>query len=74
MINDKELLAMIRDSKTQREGFAVLVSQYSEPLYWKVRHIVLDHDDADDVLQNAFVKIREERSSSLLRTFAPRSR
>ena len=56
MINDKELLAMIRDSKTQREGFAVLVSQYSEPLYWKVRHIVLDHDDADDVLQNAFVK------------------
>ena len=56
MINDKELLAMIRDPKTQREGFAVLVSQYSEPLYWKVRHIVLDHDDADDVLQNAFVK------------------
>jgi hypothetical protein len=47
MINDKELLAMIRDPKTQREGFAVLVSQYSEPLYWKVRHIVLDHDDAD---------------------------
>ena len=33
MINDKELLAMIRDPKTQREGFAVLVSQYSEPLY-----------------------------------------
>ena len=56
MINDKELLAMIRDPKTQREGFAVLVSQYGEPLYWKVRHIVLDHDDADDVLQNAFVK------------------
>lgn len=47
---------MIRDPKTQREGFAVLVSQYGEPLYWKVRHIVLDHDDADDVLQNAFVK------------------
>ena len=57
MINDKELLAMIRDPKTQREGFAVLVSQYSEPLYWKVRHIVLDHDDADDVLQNAFVRL-----------------
>ena len=57
MINDKELLAMIRDPKTQREGFAVLVSQYSEPLYWKVRHIVLDHDDADDVLQNTFIKV-----------------
>ena len=56
MIKDKELLAMLRDPKTQREGFAVLVNQYSEPLYWKVRHILLDHDDADDVLQNAFVK------------------
>lgn len=56
MMKDKELLAMLKDPKTQREGFAVLVSQYSEPLYWKVRHIVIDHDDADDVLQNAFVK------------------
>ena len=56
MINDKELLAMIRDPKTQREGFAVLVSQYSEPLYWKVRHIVLTHEDANDVLQNVFLK------------------
>lgn len=56
MINDKELLAMLKEPKTQREGFAVLVSQYSEPLYWKIRRIVIDHDDANDVLQNAFVK------------------
>lgn len=56
MINDKELLEMLKEPKTQREGFAVLVSQYSEPLYWKIRRIVIDHDDANDVLQNAFVK------------------
>ena len=56
MMKDKELLAMLKDPKTQREGFSVMVSQYSESLYWKVRHIVIDHDDADDVLQNAFVK------------------
>lgn len=56
MIKDKELLELLRNPKTQREGFAVLVKQYSETLYWKVRHIVLDHDDADDVLQNTFVK------------------
>ena len=49
MMKDKELLAMLKDPKTQREGFAVMVSQYSESLYWKVRHIVIDHDDADDV-------------------------
>lgn len=56
MIKDKELLSMLRDPKTQRAGFSVLVSQYSESLYWKVRHIVLDHDDANDVLQNTFIK------------------
>ena len=56
MIKDKELLSMLREPKTQRAGFSVLVSQYSESLYWKVRRIVIDHDDANDVLQNAFIK------------------
>lgn len=56
MIKDKELLELLRNPLTQREGFAVLVKQYSEALYWKIRRIVLDHDDADDVLQNTFLK------------------
>ena len=42
--------------KTQRKAFEQIVAQYSEQLYWKVRHIVLVHEDADDVLQNSFVK------------------
>lgn len=33
-----------------------MVHQYSEQLYWKIRHIVIDHDDASDVLQNTFLK------------------
>lgn len=56
-LSDKEMIDMLRDPHTRREGFAVLVRQYSEPLYWKVRHIVLNHEDANDVLQNAFLKI-----------------
>lgn len=56
MIKDKELHSMLREPKTQRAGFSVLVSQYSESLYWKVRRIVIDHDDANDVLQNTFIK------------------
>ena len=36
--------------------FANIVAQYSERLYWTVRRIVIDHDDADDVLQNTFMK------------------
>lgn len=39
-----------------RATFADIVNQYSEPLYWKIRHIVLNHDDANDVLQNVFIK------------------
>lgn len=35
----------------------MLVRQYSEPLYWKIRRIVLNHEDADDVLQNVFMKV-----------------
>ena len=35
----------------------MLVHQYSEPLYWKIRRIVLNHEDADDVLQNVFMKV-----------------
>lgn len=56
-LSDKEMIDMLQDPHTKREGFAVLVRQYSEPLYWKVRRIVLNHEDANDVLQNAFLKI-----------------
>ena len=56
--SDKEMIDMLQDPHTRREGFAVLVRQYSEPLYWKqIRRMVIDHDDANDVLQNAFLKI-----------------
>ena len=56
MINDKELLSLLGDPKTRREGFSAMVTQYSEPLYWKVRRVVLNHEDANDVLQNTFIK------------------
>ncbi len=39
-----------------RADFRQIVDQYSQPLYWKIRRIVIDHDDADDVLQNVFIK------------------
>lgn len=39
-----------------KKSFSDIVSQYSEPLYWKIRHIVLNHDDANDILQNVFIK------------------
>lgn len=57
ILSDSELVEMLRKPRTRREGFAVLVKQYSEKLYWKVRRIVLSHEDANDVLQNVFIKV-----------------
>ncbi len=42
--------------ETKEKKFSQLVEQYSERLYWQVRRIVLTHEDANDVVQNAFVK------------------
>lgn len=55
-IDDKEIVKKLEDPKTQRKAFSLIVSQYTEPLYWKIRRIVLTHDDANDVLQNVFIK------------------
>ena len=56
MYNDQDLIALLQDPKTRREGFDKAVRQYSEQLYWQVRRIVLTHEDSDDVLQNVFLK------------------
>ena len=63
MAKDSEILSLLSDGETQKQGFELLVRTYSEPLYYKVRHIVLYHDDANDVLQNAFIKVWNHLSS-----------
>jgi RNA polymerase sigma-70 factor (ECF subfamily) len=55
-INDNDITRLLADPKTQRQAFTQVVRQYSEPLYWKICRMVLSHDDANDVLQNTFVK------------------
>ena len=54
--SDEVLVSQLNDPKTRRSAFATIVRQYHEPLYWKVRRIVLDHDDANDIMQNVFLK------------------
>lgn len=53
---DKQLIAMLNDPSTRQDGFALMVGKYSSKLYWQLRHLVTWHDDADDALQNTFVK------------------
>lgn len=56
MTDDKLLIKQLADPKTRYKAFETAVRQYSEQLYWQIRRFVLSHDDADDVLQNTFVK------------------
>lgn len=51
-----ELIARLRDPKTCRQAFSEVIATYSEPLYWQIRRMVQDHDDANDLLQNTFMK------------------
>lgn len=55
-ISDTELLAQFRIPETRDAAFSSLVKKYQERLYWHIRRIVVDHDDANDVLQNVFIK------------------
>lgn len=62
-VDEKSLLRLLADERTQRQAFSQIVSQYSEQLYWHIRRMVLSHDDANDVLQNTFIKAWQGLSS-----------
>jgi RNA polymerase sigma factor (sigma-70 family) len=55
--DDKELLYQFREAATKEQAFTALVKKYQEKLYWHIRRLVVDHDDANDVMQNVFIKV-----------------
>ena len=58
-MDDHELLSKIRDPETRNYGFNMLVRTYQQKVYWLVRKMVIDHDDADDVTQEVFIKVHK---------------
>jgi len=54
--SEREVLALLQEESTQKKGFEMIVTEYSEQLYWQIRRMVLSHDDANDILQNTFIK------------------
>ncbi|MEM9390037.1 MAG: sigma-70 family RNA polymerase sigma factor [Bacteroidota bacterium] len=56
-MEDKELLERLRNEETRNFAFNQLVRKYQERIYWHVRKMVIDHDDADDLVQDVFVKV-----------------
>ncbi len=57
MTEDNSLRQMLQDSSQREEGFRMLMKQFGQTLYWHIRRIVVGHDDAEDVLQETFIKI-----------------
>lgn len=57
VLDEENLVKRLKDPGTREDSYRLLVSTYSKRLYWHIRKIVLDHDDADDVLQNTFIKV-----------------
>jgi RNA polymerase sigma-70 factor (ECF subfamily) len=55
--DDKELLYLFKDPVTKESAFTAILKKYQEKLYWHIRRMVIDHDDANDVLQNMFIKV-----------------
>lgn len=57
MISDSELIQKLQDETQRREAFSLLIKKYQQKIYWHIRKMVIDHDDADDVVQETFIKI-----------------
>lgn len=56
-VDDKELLRQFREPELKEKAFTAIMKKYQEKMYWHIRRMVVNHEDANDVLQNAFIKI-----------------
>ena len=56
-IADNELLIQFRDPVTKERAYTAIIKKYQEKLYWHIRRMVVDHDDANDVLQNVLIRV-----------------
>lgn len=54
---DSELLLQFRNPDTREQAFTAIIKKYQEKLYWHIRRMVVDHEDANDVLQNVFIRV-----------------
>ncbi len=70
---ETNIIALLQNPDTRGKAFTDIVTQYREQLYWQIRRMVLSHEDADDLLQNTFIKawtnIENFRGDSKLSTW-----
>lgn len=53
---EEKLMDDLKDPSQRSRAFGQLVQNYQQPIYWHIRKMVLSHDDANDILQNTFMK------------------
>ncbi|MGY4386062.1 RNA polymerase sigma factor (sigma-70 family) [Pedobacter sp. UYP24] len=72
-VEDSEILEKFSNEKTRNEAFNLLLTKYQQKIYWHIRRLVIDHDDADDLVQDVFIKVWKNlekfRSDSQLYTW-----
>ncbi len=55
-MKETDIIEALRDERRRESAFRIVVDTYGERLYWQIRRIVVTHEDANDVLQNTFIK------------------
>lgn len=55
-IKDAEIIAMMSEERSREKGLRTLMDAYQSRLYWHIRRLIVDHDLAQDVLQETFIK------------------
>src|SRR5687767_7378626 len=56
-MKDEAIVELIRHNSSREEGFRQLVLKYQQRLYDVIRRKAGSHEDADDLLQNTFLKV-----------------
>lgn len=56
-VEDSEILQKFSQDQTRNEAFNLLLNKYQQKIYWHIRRLVINHDDADDLVQEVFVKV-----------------
>lgn len=56
-VSDAELLQQFAQPQTKEKAYTAIMKKYQERLYWHIRRMVVDHEDANDVLQNVFIRV-----------------
>ncbi|RXF71374.1 RNA polymerase sigma factor [Arcticibacter tournemirensis] len=57
LVEDSEILLKFSNKDTRNEAFGLLLKKYQQKIYWHIRRLVINHDDADDLVQDVFIKV-----------------